>query len=142
MMSSKLFYLLRLIILSIILTTCITGCGKPDSSEPDRGHSGGFGPQVIKHTDKLYDVSAAGEGHVWTVGYFGSIFHSEDNGLHWTRKDAGTNESLSAVHFINEKKGWIVGESGLILATSDGGGSWEKSMSSKSPSLHIWLLSI
>ncbi len=125
MMSSKSLYLLRLIVLSLILTAYMTGCKNPVSSKQDSGHAGGFSPQAIKYTDKLYDVSAAGGGKVWTVGYFGTVFCSEDNGLHWRRKDAGTKKSLLAVYFVNEKKGWIVGDSGTILCTSDGGETWE-----------------
>ncbi|MFC1494313.1 WD40/YVTN/BNR-like repeat-containing protein [Thermodesulfobacteriota bacterium] len=120
------FYSIFHIVVSILCITCMSGCKNPDSSEPDNDHTVGFHAQVIKHTDKLYDVSAAGGDNIWVVGYFGSIFHSEDNGLSWTRKNAGTNESLSGVYFINEKKGWIVGESGLILTTSDEGESWKK----------------
>jgi photosystem II stability/assembly factor-like uncharacterized protein len=126
MKSSNFLYLLRLIVLFPILITYMTGCEKTDSSEKDQVHAGGFHAQVIKHTDKLYDVAAPGGGKVWIVGYFGSIFCSEDNGLHWTRKDAGAKESLLGVHFPNEKEGWIVGDQGIILHTADGGETWER----------------
>ena len=129
MMSGKLFYLFRLIVISVILTVFMTGCKNSGSSGPDSSHVEGFRPQVIKYTDKLYDVSAAGGGKIWTVGYFGSVFYSEDNGLHWIRKGVSTKASLLGVYFVNENKGWIVGDSGTILCTNDGGESWEKQIS-------------
>jgi len=128
-MSRKVIYLLCLIFLSLTLTIYSTGCKSPATSESDNGRTGEFKPVVIKHTDKLYDVSAAGGGKVWTVGYFGTIFYSENNGLHWARKDAGTKKSLLGVYFVNEKKGWIVGDSGTIMCTNDGGETWEKQTS-------------
>ena len=124
-MSSKFSSLFRLFILSLFFIACMTGCKETGPPEQEMGHPGGFGPQVIKHTDKLYDVSAAGNGHVWVVGYFGAVFHSTDNGLHWSRKNVGTKLSLLGVNFINEKTGWIVGDQGTILHTSDGGESWD-----------------
>ena len=129
MMSGKLFYLFRLIVISVILTVFMTGCKNSGSSGPDSSHVEGFRPQVIKYTDKLYDVSAAGGGKIWAVGYFGSVFYSEDNGLHWIRKGVSTKASLLGVYFVNENKGWIVGDSGTILCTNDGGESWEKQIS-------------
>jgi photosystem II stability/assembly factor-like uncharacterized protein len=129
MKSSNLHYFLRPIILSLILIIVLTGCKKTDSTEIDQAHTSGFHAQVIKHTDKLYDVATAGDGKVWIVGYFGSIFYSEDRGLHWSRKDAGVKESLLGVYFLNEKKGWIVGDQGIILHTGDGGETWERQKS-------------
>ena len=129
MMSSKFSNLFRLIVLSLFCIACMTGCKRTGPPATAAGHGQDFGPQVIKHTDKLYDVSAAGNGHVWVVGYFGTIFHSEDNGLHWRRKELGTKRSLLGVCFIDEKHGWIVGDQGTILSTADGGESWEKQKS-------------
>lgn len=128
-----------LIIVSLFFITYLTGCERSNSLNTDPGHDDQSIPHIIKHTDKLYDVAVAGDGKVWTVGYFGSIFYSENNGLHWTRKDAGTKETLTSVHFINEKKGWIVGDSGTILATSDGGESWKNQ---KSPVMDQKLLKV
>ncbi|MBN1433109.1 MAG: hypothetical protein JW931_10110, partial [Methanomicrobiaceae archaeon] len=107
----------------------MTGCKSTGPSEQENGHAKGFSPQVIKYTDKLYDVSSAGGEKVWAVGYFGSVFYSGDNGLHWDRRDVGTKKSLLGVYFANEKNGWIVGDSGTILCTSDGGENWEKQTS-------------
>jgi hypothetical protein len=129
MKSRKFIYFSRLVLLSLIFTACMTGCKNQSSSELDKSLSGDLRPQIIKRTDKLYDVAAAGSGKVWTVGYFGSLFYSEDNGLHWSRKDVGTKRSLLSIYFISEKKGWIVGDSGTILFTHDGGDRWEKQKS-------------
>ncbi len=139
MMSNKLFYLLRLILLSLIFSSCMTGCNNTDPAEPENNQNTGFSAQVIKHTDKLYDVSVAGSGNVWVVGYFGVIFHSTDNGLNWIKIDAGTKASLLGVSFVNEKTGWIVGDQGTILHTVDGGQTWERQ---KSPVANEKLLKV
>jgi photosystem II stability/assembly factor-like uncharacterized protein len=129
MTSRYILHLFRFITLFLLLFTCMTGCEKSGTSESKIDPTGGFGPQVIKHTDKLYDVSTAGNGHVWVVGYFGTVFHSSDSGLNWSRTDVGTKISLLGVHFIDEKSGWIVGDQGMILHTDDGGDSWDRQTS-------------
>lgn len=123
------FALFCLFVLTLFFITCMAGCRKPDPSERTIGHAGDLASRVIKHTDKLYDVSAAGNGHVWVVGYFGAVFHSVDNGLNWSKKDVGTKMSLLGVHFFGEKAGWIIGDQGTILHTADGGDTWERQKS-------------
>ena len=99
-------FLTLLIILCLFFISNMTGCEKLDSSGTNQAYPGGFHAQVIKHTDKLYDVSAPGGENVWVVGYFGSLFYSKDNGLHWSRKDAGVKESLLGIHFLGGSS-WV-----------------------------------
>ncbi len=139
MISNKLFYLLPFVLLSLIFSAFITGCNNTDPAEQDNNENAAFIAQVIKHTDKLYDVSVAGAGNVWVVGYFGVIFHSTDNGLNWIKIDAGTKMTLLGVSFVNDKTGWIVGDQGTILHTVDGGQKWERQ---KSPVTNEKLLKV
>ena len=34
------------------------------------------------------------------------------------------NRNLSAIHFVDAKRGWVVGDDGTILHTTDGGQRW------------------
>jgi len=44
----------------------------------------------------------------------------------WFELDAGTNEKLNSVFFIDENNGWIAGKD-IILTTTDGGNNWLQS---------------
>ena len=119
-------YILFILCLLIPNTGCRQGTG--DALLFDKTETG-----VIENRNKIYDISVAGNGNIWVVGYYGAIYHSADNGRTWTQKDAGTNISLLSIDFINEKEGWIVGDRGIILHTSDGGAAWEKQDSKMPP---------
>jgi len=117
--------------LSLFLYPLILLCGL--SNQPRLGHAedrvstaAPSKPSVLGHRENLYDVCTVGEQHVWVVGYFVAVFHSQDAGKSWLRKDAGTTNSFLGVSFANEEEGWIVGENGTILHTKDSGESWER----------------
>lgn len=60
-----------------------------------------------------------------TVGEWGHILLSEDNGDTWKQSEVPVQLLLTAVDFPTEKDGWVVGHEGVILHTSDGGTTWE-----------------
>ncbi len=61
-----------------------------------------------------------------SVGDFGTILLSDDNGQNWRQASrAATRETLTAVCFVDDKLGWAVGHGGLVLSSTDGGESWE-----------------
>jgi photosystem II stability/assembly factor-like uncharacterized protein len=75
--------------------------------------------------DNFYDV-AIQEELVWIVGYYGTILHSQDRGLTWTKQQSGTTEALFRVVFRGEKYGWASGSYGTLLCTQDGGKTWQR----------------
>ncbi len=70
----------------------------------------------------LLDVEPRGNGFV-AVGVRGHALTSED-GLTWTQAPVPVRATLTAVDFVDDKRGWAVGHAATILATTDGGKSW------------------
>jgi photosystem II stability/assembly factor-like uncharacterized protein len=76
--------------------------------------------------DTLFAVSFPTEKDGWACGRFGTIMHTSDGGLAWSRQASGTTFTLSSICFADAKNGWAVGNAGTILHTGDGGETWEK----------------
>jgi len=94
------------------------------------------GAVVVK--DNLYGVKAVGAEEAWTVGNFGSIYHTADGGRTWEARDSGTRVPLFGVDFSDPQHGWVVGKSGLILRTTDGGRTWAPQKSPIPPDKHLF----
>ena len=63
--------------------------------------------------------------HLWITGSPGNVvFTSTDGGENWTTQNTGYQAPLSALYFIDPRRGWAVGSLGTILHTADGGKSW------------------
>ena len=60
------------------------------------------------------------------VGDRGHILFSDDQGNTWTQARVPTRQLLTAVFFIDDKRGWAVGHDAQILASVDGGATWTK----------------
>ncbi len=62
--------------------------------------------------------------------------------LSWTRQKSGVLARLSAVFFLDPKRGWAAGSNGTLLATDDGGDNWRRLIlpdrESKEPINDIW----
>ncbi|MBK7519879.1 MAG: BNR domain-containing protein [Gammaproteobacteria bacterium] len=71
----------------------------------------------------LIDIAAAGRRLV-AVGERGHVLYSDDNGLGWVQARVPATSMLTAVFFIDERRGWAVGHDGMILATTDRGETW------------------
>jgi photosystem II stability/assembly factor-like uncharacterized protein len=76
----------------------------------------------------LIDATRAGD-RIVAVGDHGSIVYSDDSGKSWSRARVPAAPMLTAVDFIDAKKGWAVGHDSLILATTDGGETWAQQFS-------------
>lgn len=75
------------------------------------------------HKALLLDVAVAGNRLV-AVGERGHIVLSDDAGKSWRQAAAPVRSLLTAVYFIDEKRGWAVGHDSVVLATADAGNSW------------------
>ena len=60
------------------------------------------------------------------VGDRGHILFSDDQGSTWTQARVPTRQLLTAVFFLDDKRGWAVGHDAQILTSSDGGATWSK----------------
>ena len=77
------------------------------------------------HQSLLLDVTDRGEALV-SVGAYGHVIVSTDNGYTWTQGRVPVTTTLTSVDFADEQNGWAVGHDGVILNTKDGGASWMK----------------
>ena len=104
----------------------LTGC-------QGKGHGVELNNDLIKRTDKFFDVAHVNNNTFVTVGYNGRILRSEDGGKSWTEIPHPVDFSLTQVSFVGET-GWAVGHQGTILNTRDGGKTWtaQKSGTTKS----------
>lgn len=73
----------------------------------------------------LLDVEKLPAGRLVTVGERGHILLSDDKGVEWRQVPVPTRETLTAVDFLDDKRGIAVGFSQTILLTNDGGESWQ-----------------
>ncbi|CAG8865434.1 Ycf48-like protein [Pseudomonas fluorescens] len=90
----------------------------------------------------LLDAVHAGNRLV-VVGDRGHILFSDDQGKSWTQARVPTRQLLTAVFFIDDKRGWAVGHDAQILASNDGGATWTQQfedLSREAPLLDVWFL--
>ena len=88
------------------------------------------GPLSAITMQRLLIVDAATPGNrIVAVADRGYIVLSEDRGATWKRAKSPAAPLLTAVRFVDEKRGWAVGHDSIILATSDGGENWVKQFS-------------
>lgn len=108
---------LSLFALLCTLVIGLAGCG-------GGGHDVLLNTDLIKRTDKFFDVAHVGGNVFVTVGYDGRILRSEDNGQTWQEiTPRPVDYSLNQVTFV-EDYGWAVGHNGSITHTRDGGKTW------------------
>lgn len=89
-----------------------------------------IGPVSAQTMQRLLLVDAVHVGkRIVAVGDHGAIVYSDDNGKSWTRAKAPPAPLLTAIDFLDEKRGWAVGHDSLILATTDGGATWAEQFS-------------
>ncbi|MNH01377.1 Ycf48-like protein precursor [compost metagenome] len=90
----------------------------------------------------MIDAAHAGKRLV-VVGDRGHILFSDDQGKTWTQARVPTRQLLTAVFFLDDKRGWAVGHDAQILASADGGATWSKQfedLSREAPLLDITFL--
>ncbi|MBI1906511.1 MAG: sialidase [Rhodocyclales bacterium] len=86
------------------------------------------------------DVQRVGSRLV-SVGERGRIFVSDDDGAHWKGVASPTEATLTALAFVDEKRGVAVGHDAVIVATADGGLNWHQVHSApdeRTPLLDVW----
>lgn len=101
---------------AIVVTFGLAGCHST-------GHEVKLNDDLIRRTDKFFDVAHVSGSTFVIVGYDGRILRSEDNGNSWKEIERPTNFSLTQASFVGEN-GWAVGHHGTVINTRDGGKTW------------------
>lgn len=84
--------------------------------------------------DSVHGVIAPDDSHIWLVGAYGSIHHSNDGGKTWKQQESGLNRQTTGVDnvilsdgvFLDTSTGWVAGTNGTMLHTTDGGTIWTR----------------
>ncbi len=76
--------------------------------------------------DDLYSVSVVDDQHAVAVGYYGTVYWTENGGEQWQRGRTDVLTPLYSVSMADPEVGWAVGQRGLILRTEDGGRNWTR----------------
>ena len=68
-------------------------------------------------------ITRAGERLV-AVGERGIVLLSDDDAASWRQAEVPVGVALTAVCFVDARRGWAVGHLGVVLTTGDGGEHW------------------
>jgi photosystem II stability/assembly factor-like uncharacterized protein len=99
------------------------------------GHDVQLNTDLIRRTDKFFDVAHVSGTTFVAVGYEGRILRSENSGQNWQEiSPRPADFSLNQVTFV-EDYGWAVGHSGTIVHTRDGGKTWQAQQSGTTKTL-------
>lgn len=83
--------------------------------------------RAVKHPERaaILALASAGKRSI-AAGERGIVALSDDAGKSWRQAKVPVSVTLTAMSFIDERRGWAVGHAGVVLRTSDGGSSWVK----------------
>ncbi len=95
-------------------------------------------------TAELYSLRFKGKKKGWVVGslargdtVIGSLLAiTRDSGSTWQMLEAGTQQELIHIDFVDDERGWIVGAGGAILHTEDAGETWTRQQSGVTETLY------
>lgn len=95
-------------------------------------------------TAELYSLRFNGKKKGWVVGslargdtVIGSVLAiTRDSGATWQMLEAGTQQELIHIDFVDDERGWIVGAGGAILHTDDAGETWTRQQSGVTETLY------
>jgi photosystem II stability/assembly factor-like uncharacterized protein len=75
----------------------------------------------------LLGAAMAGD-RIVAVGERGIVVVSDDGGHRWTQSPTPTSVTLTAVRFVDARRGWAIGHGGTVLVSRDGGASWTRQL--------------
>ena len=98
-------------------------------------------PSRLAVKSLLVDAARA-DGRLVAVGEWGHVLLSDDSGGSWRQATSvPTRATLTAVTFVDAKRGWAVGHDAIVLHTRDGGETWElqyQAPEEEMPLLSVW----
>lgn len=83
-------------------------------------------PRHASGTQAVLMAAARAGRRIVVAGERGLVLLSDDAGLHWTQAEVPVSVTLTALQFVDERRGWAAGHSGIVLATDDGGRRWRR----------------
>lgn len=84
---------------------------------------------TVRSPERSVLLGAALAGNrIVAVGERGVVVLSDDGGRQWTQAPLPTSVTLTAVRFVDAKRGWAIGHGGIVLATQDGGSRWTRQL--------------
>ncbi|MES2128672.1 MAG: hypothetical protein V4463_15490 [Pseudomonadota bacterium] len=114
-----------------LLVAVLSGAGGTAHGQATQGvHSALDRPAVSVLAPQravLLGAALAGE-RVVAVGERGIVALSDDAGHHWRQSPTPTSVTLTAVRFLDAKRGWAIGHGGVVLASVDGGERWTRQL--------------
>ena len=98
-------------------------------------------PSRLATKSLLIDVARA-DGRLVAVGEWGHVLLSDNSGGSWRQAESvPTRVTLTAVTFVDDKRGWAVGHDVLVIHTRDAGETWElqhQDPAEEAPLLSVW----
>jgi photosystem II stability/assembly factor-like uncharacterized protein len=80
---------------------------------------------VARRAEGAVLLAAAKAGpRLVAVGERGLVLASDDDGVTWRQQPTPVSETLTAVRFVDARRGAAVGHGGLVLRTDDAGARW------------------
>lgn len=76
-------------------------------------------------SQRLLQASAFAGDRLVAAGARGHIVFSDDAGATWQQAQVPVSADLTALFFVDARRGWAVGHEGVVLATVDGGSRWQ-----------------
>jgi len=76
------------------------------------------------YNEYFYAIKEITQNEAVVVGGNGTILKINSDDHIITKQESGTNSTLKALSFIDDKTGWVVGENSTILKTTDAGLTW------------------
>jgi len=97
-----------------------------DAGEPVTSDATGLQPSRLAPlaVESLILDAERLNGRMVAVGTRGHILLSDDGGSSWRQVPVPVESGLTAVDFIDEKRGWAVGHDSVVLTTEDAGETW------------------
>lgn len=84
---------------------------------------------ITVHGERMAMLAIARAGQrLVAAGEFGVVLLSDDEGASWRQAKVPVSVSLTALQFVDARKGWATGHMGVVLHTEDGGETWVKQL--------------
>lgn len=116
----KTFFTVLIFVMLGLLLLCFAGC-KRSSSKMKK-----INIKTITR-ENVHGVITTDDKNIWITGNYGTIYHSSDGGVKWTKQESGIEKGILVDGvFLDNSVGWVVGLFGTVLHTNNGGITWIK----------------
>ncbi|MBI2309128.1 MAG: glycosyl hydrolase [Rhodocyclales bacterium] len=119
-----------------IIYLCLAGLSAVTQAAPPDNAPLPPAPRALDHPatisgkavgSAMLAVARAGD-RLLVAGERGIVLYSIDHGKTWIQASTPTSVTLTALRFVDDRRGWAVGHMGIVLHTDDGGATWHKQL--------------